>query len=567
MDRDLAYLERTSFDLIVVGGGIYGACIAWDAVLRGLSVALLEKNDFGHATSANSLKTVHGGLRYLQKLDLKRMRESIHERRTLMRIAPHLVHPLPFLMPTYGHTWKGREVMATALLINDLISCDRNRLADPQKHLPGGQLISRTECLKRLPGIEENGLTGGAIWYDALLYNSERLTLSFLRSAAMMGAVVANYVKVIGFLKDGTRVVGVQAVDLLDGVQIEVHAKTVVNAAGPGVKQLFDNFQGNVKHPKGEVRLALAINLITPPLFDTYGVGISAKNGRYHAGGKSRNSDRLLFIVPWRNRSLIGTTYKPFNGTLDPPRVNEQDILTFLQAVNEACPGLELRREDVVHSHIGLVPISGIDPDSGAIRREGHYQIRDHRDMGIEGIISVLGVKYTTARDVAEKVVDKVFKAWNRTPPASRSATTPLHDGRITRFAEFVRCETEKRPGALEKDTLLPLLYNYGSAYPAVLNYFDRHMDSGKPLTDSRALLRAQTIYAVRHEMAIKLSDVVFRRTEVGSAGPPDADTLGFCATIMASERGWSKAQMQQEIQEVNAAFTASSPTVKVSSP
>ena len=172
MDRDLTQLANHKYDLIIIGGGIYGACVAWDATLRGLSVALVEKADFGHATSANSLKTIHGGLRYLQQLDIKRMRESIRERRTLMRIAPHLVHPLPCLMPTYGHLTKGRAVMALALKVNDLVSFDRNRLEDPQKHLPKGRVISRQECLQLLPNIVREGLTGGAVWHDAQVYNS-----------------------------------------------------------------------------------------------------------------------------------------------------------------------------------------------------------------------------------------------------------------------------------------------------------------------------------------------------------------------------------------------------------
>ena len=205
MERDPSKLQRNKYDLLVIGGGIYGACVTWDAALRGLSVALVEKGDFASATSANSLKIIHGGLRYLQHGDFKRMRESIRERRTLMEIAPHLVHPLPVLIPTFGHGMQGREVLSLALMINDLIGFDRNRLDDPEKHICRGRVISRRECLELLPGIHKKDLTGGAIFHDAQVYNSERLVLSFIRSAEKAGAELANYVEVTGFIQNSSR--------------------------------------------------------------------------------------------------------------------------------------------------------------------------------------------------------------------------------------------------------------------------------------------------------------------------------------------------------------------------
>ena len=203
MKRDIAALADREFDLVVVGAGVYGAATAWDASLRGLSVALIDKGDFGSGTSFNSLKTIHGGLRYLQHADFTRMRESVRERRNLMRIAPHLVHPLPFLVPTYrGSLLKTRTVMRAALFINDLVSWDRNELADRQKHLPAGKALTRDACLEMAPGIERDGLTGGVLWYDAQMYNSDRLTLSFVLSAAKEGAVVANYVEATELIRE-----------------------------------------------------------------------------------------------------------------------------------------------------------------------------------------------------------------------------------------------------------------------------------------------------------------------------------------------------------------------------
>ena len=267
MQRKIQALANTTFDLLVLGGGIQGACVAWEATLRGLSVALIDQSDFGAATSANSLKIIHGGLRYLQTADFNRMRQSIRERQILMRIAPHLVHPLPVLVPTYGHGLKGREAMMVALKLNDWISCDRNQgLNDPHKHIPPGQVISRQSCLQQVPGIAKQGLTGAVTFHDAQVYNSERLTLSFIKSAAQQGATVANYVKAIGFLQTGDQIQGVTAQDGPTGAPLDIRAKAVINTSGPWLNQVLGLLP--MAHP--DQRFAKAINLVLRrPLLET----------------------------------------------------------------------------------------------------------------------------------------------------------------------------------------------------------------------------------------------------------------------------------------------------------
>ena len=217
MKRDIEKLSETEYDVVIIGAGIYGACAAWEAASRGLKAALIDKGDFGSATSANSLKIIHGSLRYLQDLDFKRMRESSNERRVLMKIAPHLVHPMPVVMPTYGHGAKGKEIMKLALLVNDIITFDKNKGNSPEKHIPRGKIISKNECIEILPDIDKKGLTGAALWYDAQMHNSERLTLAFVQSAANAGADVANYVEADRFVMDGNKVTGVKAIDNLTG--------------------------------------------------------------------------------------------------------------------------------------------------------------------------------------------------------------------------------------------------------------------------------------------------------------------------------------------------------------
>ncbi len=194
MLRNLIRLSDTPFDILIVGAGIYGATIAWDAAARGLSVAIVDRGDFGGATSFNSLKTVHGGLRSLQRAAFADMREFIRERRALSRIAPHLVHPLPFVIPTYRHPMRNKPLMRVVMAVNDLIAFDRNRQPDSSKHLPPGRVVSRAECLRLNPAIAPDGVTGGVVWHDCQMYSADRLTLAFIASACRAGATAANHV-------------------------------------------------------------------------------------------------------------------------------------------------------------------------------------------------------------------------------------------------------------------------------------------------------------------------------------------------------------------------------------
>ncbi|MGB3297812.1 MAG: FAD-dependent oxidoreductase, partial [Phormidesmis sp.] len=343
MNRNLAALSNQPasqpFDVLVIGGGIQGAAIAWEAQLRGLSVALVEQADFASGTSANSLKVIHGGLRYLQTADLGRMRQSIRARQTLMRIAPHLVHPMPVLVPTYGHGTKGREALRVALKMNDVISGDRNYpLKDAQKHIPPGKILSKQECLNQLPDLPTAGLTGAAYFHDAQVYNSEQLVLAFIRSAAQLGAQVANYVRVVNFRVKHGRVVGAIAQDQLTDSSFDIQANTIINASGPWVNQLIATAKGETAAPPQA--LAKAMNLVVRPLFSPQqdcAVGIT---------GRAPGS-RLFFIAPWRGKSMIGTWYGPDTQGTKPPTATSSEIADFLKDINQAYPTFNLTPDDV----------------------------------------------------------------------------------------------------------------------------------------------------------------------------------------------------------------------------
>ena len=573
MQRNLPALSDQSFDLLVIGGGIHGACVAWEATLRGLSVALVEQSDFASGTSANSLKVIHGGLRYLQTADLRRMRQSIKERQTLMRIAPHLVHPLPVLVPTYGHGLKGQEAMTAALKINDWISCDRNLyLTDPQKHIPAGQMLSKQECLAQLPDLPCEGLTGAACFYDAQVYNSEQLVLAFLQSAAQRGAQVANYTRVVSLLKEGDRVVAATAQDQLTGDRFTIQAKTIVNASGPWIDQLISTVTGAVTETVTEKAaekatdpqpLAKAMNLVTRPLFGAqqkHAVGIT---------GRAPGS-RLFFIAPWRSRSLVGTWYGPTSARSKPPAATGAEIESFLADINQAYPSFNLTPDDVEWVHTGLLPSYGISAKTGEVQLTKQFQLKDHRSEGLSGLLSVTGVKYTTARDLACRAVDWVFRDRRQMSPPSRSHEEPLYGGKISQFQRFTETAIKTYGQKISAQTLQQLVRNYGDNYPKVLQQIpDLEHDASPSVLppasslvlspsgclsgclSEQSVLTAEVKYNLRHTMPQTLSDMIFRRTELGAVGHPSDEVLQLCGQIMGEALGWGSQKQQAEMQQV----------------
>ena len=468
MRRDLDALAAREHDLLVVGGGIYGVAAAWDAAQRGLAVALVEREDFGAGVSWNSLKTIHGGLRYLQKADLARMRESIRERRALLRISPALVRPLPFLVPTYGHGLAGREALAVALALNDLISHDRNDGLPVSHHIPRGRMLSRSEVLGRLPGAPARGLNGAGLWADAQVGSSERLVVAFVHAAAEAGAAVANHVEALGFLKTGKRVTGIRARDAVTGADLEVRARIVLNAAGPGVEVLLA--EGGIRPTPAPLLKAWNLVFARPPDVP-FAVG-------------ARTEGRFLFLVPWRDRTMVGTAYAP------PETRSDQAVAAFRDEAIKAFPWARLEDAPLALVHEGLVP--GHGGPNGLFTRP---RLHDHEaEDGVAGLVSVQGVKYTTARAVAEKAVDLVSRRLGRPGAPCRTAVTPLPRAR--------------------------------------------------PLDGP---LEARTVEVVREEMAVTLSDAVLRRLDLGTAGPPPEAELETVARTMATHLGWDSARQGAE--------------------
>jgi glycerol-3-phosphate dehydrogenase len=467
LKRDLAALAGREWDVVVVGGGIYGAAVAWDAAQRGLAVVLVEREDFGAGASWNSLKTIHGGLRYLQKLDLGRLRQSARERATLLAIAPELVRPLPFVVPTYGHGTNGREALALGLWLNDRLTRDRNRGLPPDHRIPDARTASAAEALRLVPGLEPRGLTGAALWHDAQAVSTERLTLAFVLAAVEAGALAANHAEVVSILRAAGRVAGVAVRDALGGATLETRARMVVNAAGPWADEVLA--RGSLRRAPASLLRARNLVLRRSPAVP---LAVGAKS-----------EGRFLFLVPWAGRTIVGTSYEPAEGV-------PSDPLAFLDEAARAFPWAGIGRADVAVVHEGLVPGRG-----GAAGLSTRPRLHDHEvEDGVPGLVSLQGVKYTTARLVAEQSVDLVVRRLSREAPPCRTAATPLPQARLL---------------------------------------------TG-PLGD-----RAR--HAVRDEMALTLSDAVLRRLDLGTAGPPPEEELDAVARAMAAELGWDAGRERRE--------------------
>jgi glycerol-3-phosphate dehydrogenase len=538
MKRDPSLLTRQVYDVLIIGGGVYGACVAWDAALRGLSVALVEKGDFAGRTSANNLKIIHGGLRYLQQADIGRMRHSIRERKILMRIAPHLVHPLPCLMPTSGWGLRSRPALAAALWFNDVIGWDRNGLPDPGKFMPAGQVISKEECLRILPGLHPQSVTGAAVWHDGVMHSPERVTLSFVSSAVARGAHAVNYVRVKDFLREGSQVVGAAAEDVLTGRDLAIRARLVVNAAGPWVNAVLAGLPG--RPAEARVPFTKAMNLVIGrPIVKEYAVAVYRRSGP------------VYFIVPWRGRSLVGTAHLPYDGDPDQCRATEREIMSFLCQINRAYPAANLRREDVVFTHAGLLPGSE-DPDRpGQVGLMRHYRLVDHeREDGVRGVVSVVGVKFTTARGVAEKTVDLVLRKLGRPAVDCQTADVPVWGGNVPRFDDFLASQIRLLRGVADPDVVEHWVRAYGAEYPAILEYQAGSLTGDRRLCDAAPVTEAEIRHAVRREMAVTLTDAVMRRTGLGTLGFPGEAALERAAGLCAEELGWTEAARVRQLDD-----------------
>src|SRR5262245_10001769 len=531
MQRDLDRLIARTFDLLVVGGGIYGLTIAYDAAQRGLAVALIEREDFGSGASFNHLRTIHGGLRYLQTLDVKRARESVRERRTIARIAPHAVRPTPFALPLYRSLMRGKIALRAAFALDRIVAGSRNRGIASSHRLRAGRVVSRGTAIHEYPGLRRQGLTGAAVWHDYVMTEPDRLTFSFALAASEHGAVLANHLEAMAPLMDGRRVAGVKARDRMAGRELDIAARVTVNATGAQVDALLRPLNISAGVP-----MLKAMNLVT-----------RRDAGEEALGGRS-STGKNLFLVPWRERAVFGTWESETASDPNDPSITQEELSAFINELNHAFPALDLSPSDVTLVHHGLLP--AIVHGTRA-RLQGHEQIRDHAVEGIEGLVSVVGPKFTTARAVAERVTDRVLSKLGKASVPCHTATTALPGGGIRDVGFTIGEARRDHDAGLPSDTIPHLIGAYGSRFRDVLEIAATRPDLRTRIAKDSPVIGAQLVHAVRREMALTLADAVLRRTPIGALGDPGDDALAAAAAIVSAELGWSDDRRREEIAAV----------------
>jgi glycerol-3-phosphate dehydrogenase len=498
-------LPEGEYDLVIVGGGIYGAFAALSAARRGLRTALLEAVDFGHATSANSLRTVHGGLRYLQHLDLRRMRESSCERSTLMRLVPDLITPMPFLLPTFGHGVRGPETMRVALAINDAIAYDRNAHLERTARLPAGRVVGRSAARRMVGGLEIDGFNGGALWYDGFNEDPEGMVLRIVLNAIASGAAAINHAPVSRLVTHGGSVIGVEAKDAITGREFVVRARHVINAAGPWVDELLGDVPGSrCFNP------SLAVNLIVErvPLDTAVGIPI-ARRGR-DRDAMVNSGSKTLFILPWGRWSLVGTWHVTSDSHLSQDQEIRAAVAAMLEDLAPAGRAAGVALERVVGVLAGALPAHAAAAPRGEVELVKHPRLIDHARLGgPRGLTTVVGVKWTTARLVADRAV--ATAAAYLGARAARRAHAPL--------------QALETLGARSIDRVTEDIMSPAAA-------------------DSR---RLAVSHAIRSQMALTLEDLVRRRTQLW-LHDPGTDLLRKCAEDMARELDWPTDRLEREV-------------------
>jgi len=521
-EEALQAMADTELDILVIGGGVVGTGSALDAATRGLSVGLVEARDFASGTSSRSSKLVHGGLRYLEMFDFALVREALEERGLLLtRLAPHLVRPVPFLYPLH-HTWERPYVGAGLVLYDGLAMAGKYEMGVPRhRHL------FRKQLARMAPDLRTDDLTGAVRYYDCQV-DDARLVMNIARTAAAYGAHVASRTKVTGFLREGGRVVGARVTDLETGRETEVRAKVVVNAGGVWTNEIQDMLGGRGAL---DVEASKGIHLVVP-----------RDRIRSEAGFITKTETSVLFVIPWGRHWIIGTTDTPWDLDLAHPAASRADIDYVLGHVNKLLR-TPLDHDDVEGVYAGLRPLlRGATEPTSKISREHTVA------TPVPGLVMIAGGKLTTYRVMARDAVDAATASLDAPVGKSITDRVPLlgASGFEARTNQRVALARTSNLGIARIDHLLG---RFGGLIDEVLGLVDERPELGRPLGGAEDYLAAEVVYAVTHEGARHLDDVLCRRTRIsieffdrGTAAARPA------AELMAAELGWDQARLDDEV-------------------
>jgi glycerol-3-phosphate dehydrogenase len=517
----LQELTSSTVDLLVVGGGIVGCGIARDAALRGLRVALIEREDLGAGTTSRSTRLIHGGLRYLELLDFALVRQDMREREILLRIAPHLVRPLPFLVPMYGWpAWK-RDRLRVGMVLYDLLSYD--------KTLPRHRFLTRDATLEAEPHLNARGLQGAAQYYDCQVQFPERLALANAIDAAEHGALIRTYTDVVRFLTEDDQVVGVEARDIATDRRVAIRATVTVNATGPWLDRSLASV---VDERAPLLRTTKGVHLVMPKMANNAILSIAATDGR------------VFFVVPWFGYSLVGTTDTDFEGDPSRAHADSPDVSYLLREAASIFP--EAQGAPVYYSMAGvraLVRKEGVKTSEVSRR----HSIRDHaRAGGPDGLISVLGGKITAYRGIAEETVDLAMERLGR-HSARHTAFSPLPGGDASHDDVLQTLRPRAQSMGLADEHVEHLIELYGSRARDVLVLAERRPQLATQLCEHGPTLRAQVCYAAQTEGAETLADVLLRRAPIGLASCLALDCVDVASDLVGQTLRWDEDRRRRE--------------------
>jgi glycerol-3-phosphate dehydrogenase len=542
---NLDSLQNDSADLLVIGGGITGAGVARDAAMRGFRTVLVDAGDFASGTSSRSSRLVHGGLRYLEHGWFRLVFEASRERRTLLRIAPHLVRPQAFVFPAHEGSRVTRFQISAAVWLYDILALGRN------VHMH--RLLSRGAVMKIEPLLRERGLRGGALYWDAMTDDS-RLTLATIRSAHRHGARCVNYARVVKLDKADGLVRGATIEDAVTGRSFPLRAHVVVNATGPWTESLrHDDEPGSAR-------------LLRP----TKGAHIAVPQRRIGNTGAvtllSPVDGRVMFVLPWGEVSVVGTTDTDETVAPDDVMASEQDVIYLVRSANAVFPNARLGLEDVIAAWAGLRPLLGDDAGSTASVPREHKIIES-----ASGLVTIAGGKLTTYRKMGAQVVDVVARRLHkldgrRVPKRAATDTEPLPGGEV---ADLGALEGELIKEGIGNSDARHLVATYGTEASAVANLMTRERALGTPLLPGGPWLKAEVVYQARREMAMSVADVMMRRTHVfqmrADQGLP---AVPLVADLLAKELGWDEAKTAStqsiyaaEVERMRSAFRRPEPS------
>ena len=536
-DAAVAKLAKEEFDVLVIGGGVTGAGAALDAASRGLRVALVEARDIAAGTSSRSSKLIHGGLRYLEQYDFKLVREALHERELMVSsLSPHLVKPVGFLYPLHEKL-KDRTYVGAGLALYDV-------LRGFQRALPWHKHMSGKKIAEIAPSLRQDIVTGAVKYYDAQV-DDARHTMTIVRTALRHGATVATRVEVDQLIRDGKKVVGAEVVDLETGKKIKVSAKSVVMCAGIWSDEMHAKFGIT---PGYGVTMSKGVHILLPGSAIKSNTGIILKT-----------EVSVLFLIPWGDTWIVGTTDTPYDGDRAHPHATSEDVQYILDQANKVLDP-QLKREDIIGVYAGLRPLVANAKDSTTTKLS-----REHTtDRSAPGFVSIAGGKYTTYRVMGKDAIDLAVTDLRRIVNQSCTEKLPLvgADGYFALVQQTAQIAAEF---GLDEKTVTHLLNRYGSMISEVIDLIVDDKKLAQPLAAGLPYLKAEIVYAVTHEGAMTVDDVISRRTRLAFEAPnAGLGLVDDIAALIAPYLGWGAkekkasiaaytAQVEEEVKALNA--------------